>query len=431
MLVATSRAALSGPESVGVLWTQAALHRIHIPAYIVNMYSLLQTSQLRTCSVCCLANKRRDAGRGGHVSAMLILTESQVRSCLPVALAIDASAHAFYTAAHGTSDTPSRLILTLPPVAPSTTPTHSLFKPCLTPSALGIKLVSVRPNNAALSLPTVPASVLLIDREQGHVVACMGGTSLTAMRTAAGSAVASRLFAREDATELSVFGAGAQAEQHIVAMLAVRPSIHTVHVINRSSERAQQLLDRLQPLHPPVQFHCVSPPSSDPSDAVTSRLLEPPIGRSQLICLCTNSATPLLQADWVQPGTHINAVGSYTANATELPIELVARCAVVVDSEEAWNSGELAQALQAQLIDKHHVQGVLGAYLDERYARWPVAGEAAEEKQCDGVRVLQCSESRISLFKSVGTAVQDVVTAHAVYEEAKKRGIGLIVDMDK
>ena len=359
---------------------------------------------------------------------MLILTESQVQACLPIALAIDASAHAFYTAAHATSNTPTRLILTLPPTAPSTTPTHTLFKPCLTPAALGIKLVSVRPNNATSSLPTVPASVLLVDKERGQVVACLAATFLTAIRTAAGSAVATRLFASEDVTELSVFGAGAQAEQHIIAMLAVRPTIHTVHIINRSTERAQQLSDKLQPLHKQVTFHAVSPPSSDPSITATSLLLQPIIARSRLVCLCTNSATPLLAADWVQPNTHINAVGSYTTNATELPIELVARCAVVVDSEEAWNSGELAQALQSQLIDRQHVQGVLGAYLDARYALWPLT--AAEEEKSGHAKVLQCSEKAISLFKSVGTAVQDVVTAHAVYEEAMRRGIGHTIDMD-
>lgn len=362
---------------------------------------------------------------------MLILTESQVEACLPIALAIDASAHAFYTAAHGTSNTPTRLILTLPPVPPSSNPTHSLFKPCLTPSALGVKLVSVRPNNAALSLPTVPASVLLIDRERGNVVACMGGTFLTAIRTAAGSAVATRLFAREDVTELCVFGAGAQAEQHIGAMLAVRPTIHTVHVINRSSERVQQLSVKLQPLYSGVHFHTVSPASSDPSDPDTAQLLQPIIARSHLICLCTNSATPLLAGHWLQYGTHINAVGSYTADAAELPVSVVAQCAVVVDSEEAWNSGELTQALQSHSIDRRHVQGVLGEYVGVRYAVWPVAVGEVGEQDGGGVRVLSRSGSGMSLFKSVGTAVQDVVTAQAVYEEAIRRNIGHVIDMDK
>lgn len=360
---------------------------------------------------------------------MLILTESQVQACLPIALAIDASAHAFYTAAHATSTTPTRLILSLPPTPSSPTPTHTLFKPCLTPSALGCKLVSVRPANAALHLPTVPASVLLVDKERGHVVAVLGGTALTAVRTAAGSAVATRLFGGEDVGELSVFGAGAQAEQHTVAMLAVRPSIHTVHIINRSNERAQQLCDRLQPLHSRVKFNPVSPPSSDPSHPATAQLLQPIISRSRLICLCTNSATPLLAAEWVQQGSHINAVGSYTADAAELPGELVAQCAVVVDSEEVWNSGELAQALQSKLIDTSHVQGVLGEYVSEKYAQWPVVDTAQESG--DAVKVLRRSERGISLFKSVGTAVQDVVTAHAVYEEALRRNIGHTIDMDQ
>ena len=361
---------------------------------------------------------------------MLLLTESQVQACLPTALAIDASSHAFYTAAHGTSNTPTRLILSLPPVAPSTAATHTLFKPCLTPSALGVKLVSVRPHNAALSLPTVPASVLLIDRERGHVVVCMSGTKLTAIRTAAGSAIATRLFARQDVAELSVFGAGAQAEQHIIAMLVVRPSIRAVHVINRSSERAQQLCDKLRSAHTSVHFHVVAPDSSDPSAPATAQLLQPVIGRSQLICCCTNSATPLLAAEWVASGTHINAVGSYTAAATELPVELVAQCAVVADGEEAWNSGELSQALAARLIDRSHVQGVLGEYVDARYAAWPPTEEGTGGARGEG-KELRRSERAISLFKSVGTAVQDVVTAHAVYEEALRRHIGLVVDMDR
>jgi ornithine cyclodeaminase/alanine dehydrogenase-like protein (mu-crystallin family) len=295
---------------------------------------------------------------------MLVLTESQVRSCLPLSLALQASSHAFYTAAHGTSTTPPRIVLSIPPPAssPAAAATHTLFKPSLTPSALGVKIVSVRPSNSALSLPTVPAS---------HIA----GTALTAIRTAAGSGVATQLFASPTVTAMAVFGAGAQAEAHVRVMLLVRPHCRTVHVVNRSAARAQAMIERLQREHAAVSFQATILSGDEPS-AAEAELLAGVVFSCQLLCLCTASPRPLLRASMVAAGTHINAVGSYTADCCEMEGELVRRCRVVVDDDGAWSSGDLAQPLQAGLIDRSHVHGSLGDYVSHHFASWPVYAEA-------------------------------------------------------
>ena len=293
---------------------------------------------------------------------MLVLTESQVRSCLPLSLALQASSHAFYTAAHGTSTTPPRIVLSIPPPAssPATPASHTLFKPSLTPAALGVKIVSVRPSNAALSLPTVPASMLLVSISTGEVIAHIAGTALTALRTAAGSGVATQLFASPSVTAMAVFGAGAQAEAHVRVMLLVRPHCRTVHVINRSAARAQTMIERLQREHAAVSFQATILSGDEPSQA-EAELLTGVVSSCQLICLCTAARRPVLRASMVSFGTHINAVGSYTPDCAEMEGELVQRCRVVVDGRRRLGQRRPRAAAAGRT---HHPQH--GAWLHRR-----------------------------------------------------------------
>ena len=313
-----------------------------------------------------------------EASSMRVLTESQVKACLPVSLALQASSHAFYTAAHHTSITPARLILTIPPSSsPPSPPLHTLFKPSLTPSSLGLKVVSVRPSNSALQLPTVPAIILLISPLTGLPLATLSSTFLTASRTAAGSAIATHLFAHPTPNTLAVFGAGMQAEAHVHAILHVRPTIRTVHILNRSPTRARDLILRMQTAYPSVSFHATLVAEGVEGGGAARELLVSVVSTCEVICMCTNASQPLLLSSMVRDGCHVNAVGSYTADSREMDSQLVQRARLVVDDDGAWGSGDLAQPLKEGAIQRDHVQGVLGDYLDHRFAQWPPAVDTA------------------------------------------------------
>jgi ornithine cyclodeaminase len=381
---------------------------------------------------------------------MLLLSESDVVRCLTMPLALQASAHAFYSITHKTSETPTRLIVAVPDQSSSQSNNESnkpindqftLFKPCITSSALGLKVVSVRPNNAAINKPTVPATIQLIDRNTGLIDCLMGGTNLTAIRTAAGSALATQLFSEETSKNLVIFGAGAQSYCHFVGHMIVRTFTHCT-IVNRSLARANELVDRLRITFPNVHFSVVLSEGELSAGSPLSDMLHHVLAEADVICLCTGSKKPVILSSMVKAGCHINAVGSYTKDAAEMDGQLVLRCKVVVDAlDTAWSSGDLQQPLDAGLIDRKHVRGEMGEYLPHRYAHWPVDLPVAEsvlsaalhhsqQPSLPEPKVLRTNPSDITLFKSVGTAAQDIVSAHAVYEAAIKAGIGYPFDID-
>ena len=287
--------------------------------------------------------------------------------------------------------------------------------------------------------------ILLTDRCTGFPIALVQATYLTALRTAAGSGVATDCFALPNSSVLAVWGAGMQAEQHVHAVLAVRPAIHTVHIINRSAQRARDLVANLQRCYPAVQFtvHATSDASAAAQASLSSALRS-----AHVICTTTNSAEALLRAEDVSPGSHINAIGSYLPSMHELSSELVARCRIVVDTAPAaFHAGDLHSPLEAGIIRQDDIRE-LGAYVDrERYAK-PLnaaaasassSSEAASDASTDeigfilhvatlsaspAVAPLRSSPSDITLFKSVGTAIQDVATAYAVLQRARTMKLG-------
>jgi ornithine cyclodeaminase len=265
---------------------------------------------------------------------------------------------------------------------PTSTNEATLFKPALLEEALGVKVVAVRAGNTQLGLPTVPAVILLSDRLTGYPTALIQATYLTALRTAAGSGVATDLFARRDATVLAVFGAGMQAHAHVEAVLAVRPSVHTVHIINRSAPRAEELVAALKTQYPAVTFvvHATSSSSSSSSsssltpaaDAATgAAALSAAIRSAHVLCTTTSSTIPLLHAGDVSPGAHINAVGSFLPSMVELAADLV--CApnarIVTDGPAALHAGDLHGPLQSGSLHAEELRQI-GCFVDrERSCR--------------------------------------------------------------
>lgn len=263
---------------------------------------------------------------------------------------------------------------------------------CLEPRTFGCKVMSVMPGNAARGLPTLNGVLLLFDPDTGAPTALIHGATLTAVRTAATSALATRLLARADAHTLLIMGNGVQAAEHIDAIRAVR-DIRQVLVWSRSAERgaafsaAQATRTGL-----PVVFE---------PDAARA------CAGADIICCTTAAGTPVLQGAWVRPGTHVNLIGSHDPRSAEADVDLIARSVVFVDQTEAAlrDAGEIVQAIAAGALAATQLRGELG-----RLVEGTVAGRGREDD--------------ITVFKSIGLLAQDLVAATYIDQQARLRRIG-------
>lgn len=323
---------------------------------------------------------------------MRIISRDQISQLVPMHHAIDAVAQAFAQLAAGEAVVPQRQRVAVPPVDGL-----ALLMPAYLQAsdALGVKLLTVFPQNAASDLPTIQALVVLFDTATGTPLALMDGTYLTALRTGAASGVATQAMARDDAHTLALFGAGATALHQVLAICTVR-SITRVLLVNRSADRAVQLAETLRGFGTPV------PPDVRVAPSVAIALRE-----ADIVCLATAASAPLFDDADVRPGTHINGIGSYMPTMQELPGATVARARVVVDQRQtAWaEAGDLIIPRNAGMISESHVVAELGEIV-----RGSVCGRT--------------SDSEITFFKSVGNAVQDVAVARLAYTLAQKAGVG-------
>jgi ornithine cyclodeaminase len=376
---------------------------------------------------------------------MLILSEADVRECLPIERAIEANRRALGSlrkAGDGGATVPTRIGLpyrgevgdcgasTAISTSSEVAEDWTLFKPAMyeptndtsnnggnRTSLMGLKLVSVRGGNPSMGLPTVPATVMLVDCKTGIVSALMGGTYLTAARTAAGSAIATDCMTDVNRPlHLLVFGAGLQAEMHIDAIRSIR-NIGRISIVNRSSGRAEQLIaltrEKMKESEQEVELDMI---------LLQDRCsVKDVVGRADIICTTTNTTTPLFDGSWVKQRCHLNGVGSYTAHMEEIPSTFCAtRCQVVIDTPEAINVGDL----KCISVESENYVGLLGDVLAGNVDLGLHAHELSPNLEKGRSNRYDCS-----MFKSVGTAIQDVVTAHEVYQEAIKRGVGMEVEM--
>jgi alanine dehydrogenase len=247
---------------------------------------------------------------------------------------------------------------------------------------LGVKSVTVFPDNAERGKPAVFGTYLLLSAETGETLAVMDATRLTAWRTGAASALASRFLSRSDSARLLMVGAGVLASQLVRAHATVRP-IREVAIWNRSPDRALALAATL---------------SSTGLDVSVASDLEAAARRADVISTATISAEPLIRGDWLKPGTHVDCVGAYKASMRETDDATVRRGRIYVDTRPgAFNeAGDILQPLGAGVITR---EAVLGDLFD--LCRGSVQGRG--------------SEAEITLFKSVGAAIEDLAAAIAVY----------------
>ncbi len=272
-----------------------------------------------------------------------------------------------------------------------------LVKPALQPgSALGAKLLSYLPTNPARGVPLIHALVLLMDPETGAPTAICEGGFLTAWRTGAASGAATDLLARPDASRLAILGAGAQARTQLLAVAAVR-ELERVRVFspteaNRDDFAVEMSAETGIPVFP------VDSPAAAVADA-------------DIICAATTATDPVFEGAAVGAGTHVNGVGSFRPEMRELDLELIRKSRMFVDSRAA------AAVEAGELIDAERRGG-------SRREDWTELGELIE-----GSRPGRSNSDEITLFKSVGLAVQDVAAGALAVTRARELGIGTEVDL--
>ncbi len=309
---------------------------------------------------------------------MRIVDAGQVRAAAPMPQLLDAVEAAYRDVAAGRDRSPVR----------SRVPMGGgdlLLMPGLRDGGAGasVKLVTVMPDNPARGLPTIHALVAWFDAESGEPLAILDGAAVTAMRTGAASGVGARLMARRDAQVLALFGAGAQAAWQVRAVMAARP-INELRVFVRTpASRAAFAASMAAELGPGVRV-------------LAARSAELAVRGADIICCATTSSQPVFSADWVSPGAHVNAVGSFRLGMIELPPELFANASLVaVDSRDAAleEAGDLVAALDAGLLARDafvEIGSIDSSWASDR------------------------DPSAITIFKSVGLAIQDVAAAELV-----------------
>ena len=300
-------------------------------------------------------------------------------------------------------------------------------------SALGVKVVSVRDGNSRMGKPIVPATIMMLDNVTGETKAVIAATYLTAARTAAGSAVATEVLCLHrlakgidvwndnyPALELVCFGAGLQAQMHILALSKCRWSSDSdetldfkkITIVNRSKERAEKLRDQIKNDIKTVRkgrLRDISVVLSSDKPNVENTLRS-----ADIIVTATNSFNPLFSGDWLKEGAHIIGVGSYTNSMQEVDVESLRRSFVAYDSPGALDVGDLKNLANAK------AKGTRACLL----------AELLNDNTSFTEEINNSSSSLdATFFKSVGTAIQDVATADFVIDEATESGLGVFIDM--
>jgi len=328
---------------------------------------------------------------------MLILNADEVRQALPMHQAITAMRDAYASLSNGTAVVPLRTRLPIP--------NHdalSLFMPAYMKTdsgeALAVKIVSLFPKNPSRGLAYIQAAVLVLESDTGRAVALLEGSTLTAIRTGAGSGAAIDLLARKDSKIVAIFGAGPQGRTQLEAACTAR-NIETAFIYNPTREKAETFAEQM------AGYKTI------PKDIRVAKTPKEAIEHANIICTATGSTKQVFDDKDVQSGTHISAIGAYTPEMQEVPIETVARARIVVDSyatvmEEA---GDIVKAIQAGAIQESDIHAELGEIVL-------------------GKRPARESDDEITFFKSVGNAVQDAVAAQLALKNAREMYLGIEVE---
>jgi ornithine cyclodeaminase/alanine dehydrogenase-like protein (mu-crystallin family) len=325
---------------------------------------------------------------------ILILTHAEVEQLLPMTECIDVMAEALSALARGEMHQPLRMVVK-PPEASGAIAMMPAYRSGADPM-FGLKAICVFPENAAKGKDAHQGGVLLFSGDTGEPLALMNASAITAIRTAAVSAVATRLLAREDACDLAIIGAGVQARTHLTAMACVRP-LKRARIASRNFEHAQQFARAVQ-----QQFPFVIEAVERAEDAVRD---------ADIIVTVTTSREPVLRREWIAPGAHINAIGTYSPTARELDTATMVAATLFVDRRESAlnEAGDYLLPAREGAIGPEHIRAEMGEIL---------IGSASGRS----------TPEEITVFKSLGLAIEDLAAAAYLYERATRLDVGAWVD---
>jgi len=325
---------------------------------------------------------------------ILVLDNRQIRELLPMTVCIELMADALSALARGEVFQPLRTIIR-PPDARGLLGLMPAYR-AGEQGAFGLKAICVFPGNPAIGKDAHQGAVMLFSRETGELLALMNASEITAIRTAAVSAVATSLLACEGAEQLGIIGAGVQARTHLAALTAVRP-IKRAKIACRNIEHAEELARELQP-----QF-------SFPIEPV--RTNEEAVRGADLIVTATSSQEPVINKDWISPGAHVNAIGTHSPNSREIDSATMAAAKIFVDRRESAlnESGDYLLAAKEGLVNAESIIGEIGELLI-------------------GTKTGRTSATEITLFKSLGLAIEDIVSADYLYHKARSQNSGTWID---
>jgi ornithine cyclodeaminase/alanine dehydrogenase-like protein (mu-crystallin family) len=325
------------------------------------------------------------------VTELLVLSHGDVKRLLPSAACIELMSEALADLARGYIWQPLRFVAR-PPEEPTLMGLMPAHRSAPQP-AYALKAVCIFPGNPARGLDAHQGAVLLFDGGTGELRALVDASAVTAIRTAAVSAVATRELARPDSNELAILGSGVQARAHLEALAKVRP-FGVARVWSRTPEHARAFADEAA-----VPF---------PVRAVGSA--EEAVRDADVVVTVTSAREPIVELDWLAPGAHLNAVGSSIPAARELDAATIAAARLFVDRRESAvnESGEYLRAVEEQGIGSEHILAELGEVLI-------------------GVHDGRRSSDELTVFVSLGLAAEDLAAAEYVYSRARAEGAGTVI----
>jgi ornithine cyclodeaminase len=325
---------------------------------------------------------------------VLIVNQSEVAEWLPMHECMEVMAEAVKMLVTGKTILPLRPIMWLPEKTGALGMMPAYVQDL---NAMGLKVLTIFPGNHGTPYDSHQGAVLLFETKHGCLLAIMDATAITAIRTAAVSGVATKILAREEAHDLAILGAGTQARTHLEAMLLAR-KITRVRVWSRKAEHARQFAE-----HESRRHGITVEPMETAREAVVE---------ADVICTTTAAKEPVVLGDWIKSGAHINAVGACVPTARELDTATMLKSRLFVDRRESAlnEAGDFIIAKKEGALDDGHIRGELGEILlGQMQGRiW------AEE---------------ITLFKSLGLAIEDLASAHHIYTKMSEKSAGTWIEL--
>ncbi|MDQ3908686.1 MAG: ornithine cyclodeaminase family protein [Acidobacteriota bacterium] len=333
---------------------------------------------------------------------LLVLNHAEVEALLPMRECVEVMADALSSLARGEFHQPLRTVIRPEGAAgvmglmPAYRTSGDASGGDESGAAFGLKAICVFPGNAARGMDAHQGFVAIFDGETGEPRALLNASAITAIRTAAVSAVATRALAREDAHDLAIVGAGVQARAHIEALACVR-GIGRARVAARRIESARRFAEEAR-----AKYSFPVEPCETVEEAVRG---------ADLIVTATSSREPVVRREWICDGSHVNAVATFSPESREIDSETVAASSLFVDRREsALNEpGDILIPMREGLIGAEHIRAEIGEVLT-------------------GAKRGRTSRDEITLFKSLGLAAEDLAAAQHVYRRARERGAGTWID---